>query len=152
MSVVAVFPVFPVVPSLVLSALVLSALVLSALVLVVRDAALPVKIDTKKRETKKLEVGRDIPGKDEIQRLLAASVGRHRPLIVTAVFTGLRASELCGLPWSAVDFEKRMITVRQRADQWGTIGMPKSAAGQREIPMSPTVLNTLREWRLACPI
>jgi integrase len=41
--------------------------------------------------------------------------------------------------------------VRQRADEWGTIGMPKSSAGQREIPMSPTVLNTLREWKLACP-
>ena len=76
---------------------------------------------------------------------------RHRPLIVTAVFTGMRASELRGLPWWAVDFDKRTITVRQRADEWGTIGMPKSAAGQREIPMSPTVLNTLREWKLACP-
>jgi hypothetical protein len=72
-------------------------------------------------------------------------------LIVTAIFTGMRDSELRGLPWSAVDFEKRTITVRQRADEWGTIGMPKSAAGQREIPMSPTVFNTLREWKLACP-
>jgi integrase len=41
--------------------------------------------------------------------------------------------------------------VRQRADEWGTIGMPKSAAGQRDIPMSPTVFNTLREWQRACP-
>jgi integrase len=29
--------------------------------------------------------------------------------------------------------------------------MPKSHAGQREIPMSPIVLNTLKEWKLACP-
>jgi integrase len=29
--------------------------------------------------------------------------------------------------------------------------MPKSAAGQREIPMSPIVVNTLREWKLGCP-
>ncbi len=28
--------------------------------------------------------------------------------------------------------------------------MPKSAAGQREIPIAPAVLNTLKEW-LACP-
>jgi integrase len=41
--------------------------------------------------------------------------------------------------------------VRQRADEWGTIGMPKSAAGQRDIPMSPTVYNTLLEWKAACP-
>jgi integrase len=124
--------------------------------LVAQNAALPVRVDTKKRELRKLEVGHDIPGKPDIQKILAAlSKGRwacHRPLIVTAIFTGMRASELRGLPWSAVDLEdKKTITVRQRADEWGTIAMPKSHAGQREIPMSPTVLNTLKEWKLACP-
>jgi integrase len=44
-----------------------------------------------------------------------------------------------------------VIRVRQRADLWGTIGDPKSAAGDREIPMAPTVVNALREWKLACP-
>jgi integrase len=77
--------------------------------------------------------------------------GRLRPLLVTAVFTGLRASELRGLTWAAVDFEKQVLHVRQRADLWGTIGDPKSAAGDRVIPMAPPVVNTLREWRLACP-
>jgi integrase len=119
--------------------------------LVAQNVALPVKINTKKREQKKLEVGADIPGKPDVQKLLAACTGRHRPLIVTAIFTGMRASELRGLTWSAVDFTKKTITVRQRADEWGTIGMPKSAAGHREIPMSPTVINTLREWKLVCP-
>jgi integrase len=119
--------------------------------LVAQNAALPVKVDTKRRDVKKLEVGIDIPSKEQVQQLLATVTGRHRPLIVTAIFTGLRVSELRGLPWSAVDFEKRTIAVRQRADEWGAIGMPKSSAGQREIPMSPTVLNTLREWKLACP-
>jgi integrase len=119
--------------------------------LVAQNAALPVKVDTKRRDVKKLEVGIDVPSKEQVQQILAAITGRHRPLIVTAIFTGMRASELRGLPWSAVDLEKRTITVRQRADEWGTIGMPKSSAGQREIPMSPTVLNTLREWKPACP-
>ena len=41
--------------------------------------------------------------------------------------------------------------VRQRADEWGQIGPPKSAAGRREIPLAPAVLNALREWKLACP-
>lgn len=118
--------------------------------LVAYNAALPVRIDTRKREQKKLEIGVDIPGKEDIQKLLAVSTGRFRPLLVTAVFTGMRASELRGLVWSAVDFDRRTITVKQRADEWGTIGMPKSAAGQREIPMSPVVVNTLKEWRLAC--
>jgi integrase len=119
--------------------------------LVAQNAALPVKVDTKRREVKKLEVGIDIPSKEQVQQLLATVTGRHRALILTAIFTGLRASELRGLPWSADDFEKRTITVRQRADEWGVIGMPKSSAGQREIPMTPTVLNTLREWKLTYP-
>jgi len=33
----------------------------------------------------------------------------------------------------------------------GAIGDPKSAAGDRVIPMTPGVFNVLREWRLACP-
>jgi integrase len=63
----------------------------------------------------------------------------------------MRASELRGLVWDAVDFEKKLIHVRQRADLWGTIGDPKSAAGDRVIPMAPIVVNTLREWKLAYP-
>src|SRR5262249_425617 len=122
--------------------------------LVAQNAAIPVRVDSKRRDRKKLEAGLDIPHKEQVQRLLgvpATHYPRHRPMLITAVFTGMRASELRGLPWSAVDFAKRTITVRQRADEWGTIGMPKSAAGQREIPMSPAVINTLREWKLACP-
>ena len=63
----------------------------------------------------------------------------------------MRASELRGLVWSAVDFDAKTITVHQRADEWGTIGNPKSQAGQRAIPMAGYLLNTLREWKLACP-
>lgn len=71
--------------------------------------------------------------------------------MVTAIFTGMRASELRGLTWDDVDFERNVISVRQRANLWGEIGSPKSAAGEREIPMAPMVVNVLKEWRLACP-
>src|SRR5262249_36494233 len=74
-----------------------------------------------------------------------------RPLIVTAIFTGMRASELRGLAWRHVDFEAGVIRVRQRADRFNRLGPPKSKAGRRDIPMSPMVANTLKEWKLACP-
>jgi integrase len=120
--------------------------------LIAHNPATPVKVDLKRRNERKLAVGKDIPGKDDIQALLAAAAGnRHRPLIVTAALTGMRASELRGLAWDAVDFDRKVITVRQRADEWGTIGAPKSKAGHREIPMMDAVVNTLREWKLACP-
>jgi integrase len=119
--------------------------------LVAQNAAHPVRIDAKRRAQGKLAIGRDIPSKEEIQAILAKADGRWRPFFVTAVFTGLRASELRGLPWRDVDFDRKVVHVRQRANLWGDIGAPKSAAGHREIPMSPMVVNALREWKLACP-
>jgi len=74
-----------------------------------------------------------------------------RPLAVTAIFTGMRASELRGLAWPHVDLDAGVIRVRQRADRWNSIGTPKSKAGRRDIPMAPMVRNALKEWRLACP-
>jgi len=118
---------------------------------VAQNTATPVSVDTKKREQGKLVVGVDIPSREDVNLLIERAKGRWRPFFVTAALTGMRASELRGLVWDAVDFDKRVIHVRQRADLWGTIGAPKSAAGERTIPMAPLVVNTLREWQLACP-
>ncbi len=119
--------------------------------LVAQNVAQRVKIDTRKRDKKKLAVGRDIPSKAEVRAIIDYAEGRWRPLLLTAAFTGLRASELRGLTWDDIDLDKKVIHVRQRADQWGEIGSPKSQAGHRTIPMSPMVFNTLREWKMACP-
>jgi integrase len=70
---------------------------------------------------------------------------------LTAVFTGLRASELRGLTWAHVDLDQRELHVRQRADRYNQIGRPKSEAGERTVPFSSIVTNTLKEWKLACP-
>jgi integrase len=104
-----------------------------------------------KRHGTHLQVGVDIPTKDDIRAMLAYAQGRWRPLIVTAIFTGLRASELRGLQWSDIDLDAGELTVRQRADRWGTIGSPKSDSGKRAVPLAPMVVNALKEWRLACP-
>ena len=103
------------------------------------------------RHTARLEVGVDIPTKDELRLILAHAVERWRPIIVTAIFTGLRASELRGLTWKDVDLKTATLRVRQRADKWKTIGSPKSATSAREVPLAPMVVNALKEWRLACP-
>ena len=77
--------------------------------------------------------------------------GRWRPLLLTAIFTGLRASELRGLRWGDVDLKRGELHVRQRADRYGKIGRPKSEAGERTVPLPPMVVAALREHRLACP-
>jgi integrase len=99
----------------------------------------------------KLKIGVDIPTREEAKALVAALEGRWRPLLMTAVFTGMRASELRGLRWESVDLDKRQIHVIERADRFNDLGRPKSAAGERFIPIPPMVANTLKEWRLACP-
>ncbi len=114
---------------------------------VAQNAASAVKIDLRTRNRRKMQ----IPSKDDIRAILANAEGRWRPLLVTAVFTGLRASELRGLRWADVDLDGRILHVTQRADRYNVIGRPKSVAGERAVPLSPMVVNTLREWRLACP-
>lgn len=119
--------------------------------LVAQNVAQHVTIRTKGRDERKLATGKDIPSKSEISAIIGAATGRWRPLVITTIFTGLRSSELRGLRWEDVDFDKKVIHVRQRADQWGQIGSPKSKAGHRDVPMSPMVQNALKEWKLACP-
>ena len=103
------------------------------------------------RHRARLRYGVDIPTQEEIRAIVGASRGRFRPLLLTAIFTGLRSSELRGLPWSAVDLDRGMLDVIQRADKYQTVGMPKSDAGHRTIPLPPMVINALKEWKLACP-
>ncbi|RJT29801.1 site-specific integrase [Mesorhizobium waimense] len=105
----------------------------------------------KKRHRARLQVGVDIPSREEVKAVVGALRGRWRPLLLTAIFTGLRASELRGLRWSDVDLDKTEIHVRQRADRFNDIGRPKSETSERTVPIPPLVVNTLREWKLACP-
>lgn len=103
------------------------------------------------RHEKPLEIGVDIPTPAEMKAFLAALEGRWRPLLMTAAFTGLRASELRGLRWSDVDLTKRELTVRQRADRFNEVGSPKSRQGRRTVPIPAKLTQILREWKLVCP-
>ena len=107
--------------------------------------------DASQRRGSKLKVGDNIPALNEMRAIIAHLPGRWRPLLLTAIFTGLRASELRGLRWSDIDLKRNELHVRQRADRFKKIGAPKSEAGERTIPLPPTVANALREWKLACP-
>jgi integrase len=107
--------------------------------------------EAERRQRHKLKVGVDIPSPEEIRAIVSKLEGRWRPLILTAIFAGLRASELRGLRWEDVDLRKAALHIRQRADKFLIIGKPKSAAGQRTIPMPPILVNTLRAWKLRCP-
>jgi integrase len=105
-----------------------------------------------RRQNGRLKIGVDIPTPDEIRTIVARldHAGRHRPLLLTAIFTGLRTSELRGLRWDDVDLKRGELHVRQRADRYGKIGRTKSEAGERTVPLPPMVVNVLREHKAAC--
>ncbi|KRR09978.1 hypothetical protein CQ12_06080 [Bradyrhizobium jicamae] len=104
-----------------------------------------------RRAKGKLKIGVDIPTPAEIDAVLKVADGRWRPLLLVAIRCGLRASELRGLRWEDVDFKKGELHVRQRADAYNEIGPPKSESGERTVPIPPTTLAALREWKLKCP-
>jgi integrase len=120
---------------------------------VAQNVATGVTVKRSKRDKRKLVVGVDIPTVEEIQKIIAAARGRYRPLLLTAIFTGLRSSELRGLRWEDIDLKRNsgfLLHVRQRADRYGKIGVPKSAGSRRTVPIMPMLANVLREWKLKC--
>jgi integrase len=103
-----------------------------------------------RRRKPKLRVGVDIPTPQEIRAIVAKLQGDWRPLLLTLIFTGLRASELRGLRWTNVDLAKSELHVRERADEYKQFGRPKSEAGERTLPLPPIVVSALKKWKLKC--
>ena len=85
--------------------------------------------------------GRALTADEEKKLLDAASKSRCRslyPVVMLALNTGMRASEIRGLTWQQVDFFGSALTV----------GKSKTAAGTgRMIPLNPRALAVLTHWR-----
>ena len=109
-----------------------------------------VRVKRARREQKVM-----IPSKEDLRSILKAADASDdhaaAALVALVTFCGLRASELRGLPWEAIDLRKGTVRVSQRADAHNVIGPAKSDAGFRTIPMPPMAQRLLRQWKLACP-
>ena len=95
-------------------------------------------------------------GQDEIAGLLAACAPRYRLLIVTALYTGMRISELLALTWADVDFGAGVIHVRAQLSRahHGVPArrvQPKTAAAIRDIPLVAQLSALLRDQRQTAP-
>jgi integrase len=95
-------------------------------------------------------------GRDEIVRLLIACAPRYRTLISTALYTGLRISELLGLLWSDFDLDRGELHVRAQLSR-ARRGTPprrvalKTASAYRDVPLAPQLISRLREHRSEMP-
>ncbi|HET9867827.1 MAG TPA: tyrosine-type recombinase/integrase, partial [Nitrospira sp.] len=115
--------------------------------LIAQNVAIGVRLGKAAREKERVV----IPSKEELQAMIKASPDDLRPLVITAIFTGLRASELRELRWADVDLKKGVVTVTQRADRYNVIGPPKSGAARRTVPLPPAAVTELKKWKLRCP-
>lgn len=87
----------------------------------------------------------------EAQVFLEAAAGEYlEEFFIVALHTGLRASELLGLTWDAVDLDGRKLTVRQAMHEVRGImqlGDVKTQASRRTISLSQEAVAALRRQR-----
>lgn len=81
---------------------------------------------------------------DEVRTLLETIRPDFRPYFTVRFFTGMRTGEIDGLQWKYVDFERRLILVRETIVA-GEEEYTKTDGSQRDIQMSQLVYDALRE-------
>jgi len=87
-----------------------------------------------------------------IRRFLDHAPEGYKPLLTTAVFTGLRQGEILALRWDDIDWEKNQICVRRSLARQSNgegkpvFNTPKTEAGYRRVDMDTMVIKTLKEW------
>ena len=85
---------------------------------------------------------------EEVRRILTSVRADYRDYFTVRFFTGMRTGEVHGLKWSFVDFERRLILVRQT---WvmGEETYTKTDGSQRDIQMSQLVFEALQRQQAA---
>ena len=73
---------------------------------------------------------------EEIVKLLSNCSESLRPIVVLAVFSGMRRGEILGLKWHDIDYKRGIITL-----------LDTKNGQKREVPMSDTVKNAIIQVR-----
>jgi integrase len=100
-------------------------------------------------EGSEIAIVRDVPA-------LVAALPRWRysgAIAMTALFGGLRLSEVLALRWSNVDLDRKIIHVIEALEQTKAFGIrfkpPKTKAGKRDVSCPDILVEALREHRKA---
>lgn len=80
---------------------------------------------------------------EEVQQILSTVRRDFFPYYTARFFTGMRTGEIDGLQWRYVDFEKRLILVRETVVD-GKVTYTKNDGSQRDIHMSQPVHDALK--------
>jgi len=85
----------------------------------------------------------------EIRALVDHLALRERTLVLVAASTGLRQSELFGLKWRDVDFQRGELSV-VRSIVFGVVGRCKTESSQKPVPLHPLLGEALLNWKKTC--
>jgi integrase len=91
---------------------------------------------------------------DDVKLLIEKAPANYRALLATAVFSGMRQSELLGLRWCDVDFAENVIHIEHQLSRASRVKpaelLPlKTDAAERTIDLAPPLASVLREHKLA---
>ena len=91
--------------------------------------------------------------------LATARDSNVRRVGVLGIHLGLRVAEMAALKWADIDFDERVVRVRaaiSRHTEFSgdgtnvyveTVGLPKTSAGVRDLPMDETLYTEMMAWR-----
>ena len=98
---------------------------------------------------------------EEQKRFLKAIEGhRYEVLFLVALYTGLRKGEILALTWNDIDFIKNTVTVSKtagrviditkdsRSKEYIKVGTPKTAKGNRVVPLPDFLVKRLKQYKL----
>lgn len=91
---------------------------------------------------------------DQVGSLLEAALHDEPKGIYYAFpfLTGVRPSEQLALLWDDVDLAAGLIRIHRMQERDGSItDLTKTAAGTRDVPMTPLLKTMLLRWQQACP-
>ena len=114
---------------------------------VLRRYAPSFKYDVKLPQKKKAKIY--IPTEEEVKRLIeyVKDTPSYIPILLATCY-GFRRSEICGLKWSHVDFDRKTITIEcaKVIDKYNkpVEKDPKSYAGYRTLPLSDFLCEVLK--------
>ena len=84
----------------------------------------------------------------EVNQILATVRGDFKSYYTIRFFTGMRTSEIDGLKWKHVDFERKQILIRETIVN-GVVEYTKTDGSQREIEMSQPVYEAFKlQWEV----
>ena len=82
---------------------------------------------------------------EESEKLIAATPGGFKAMVMTAVKSGLRRGELLALQWADLDLKSGLLRVKHSCYR-GKLTTPKNGK-TRDVPLSPQLAETLKKHR-----